>query len=395
MDEKVNFIREWESRKYDFKSLCHAYGISRPTGYRIVRRYMKEGFKSLLPGSRRPHGHPSASTEELVSKTKDWRNSKGWGAKKIQVKLIEELGLDSVPSITTIHNILVRESLVIPKKKRRKVVPSNPVFEPEGCNDIWSADYKGSFLLGNKSRCYPLTICDSYSRLILSISGKHQESSAHVQETLTRIFKAYGLPKYFHTDNGSPFASVQSPCGYGRLSYWLIDHGVHPVFSDPGCPSQNGRHERMHKDLKARCCKPAAYNLSSQNRRMQAFVNEYNEVRPHESLDMSYPARIHEYSSRVWTGKVASPEYDSDMIVKKVCKNGAIRWGSYEYVMVTSSLHGKQIGIRELGNRVWEVFYRDYSLGYFTEGEGCSRGKYYDLDSGNDLSGRRRDWRKS
>jgi transposase InsO family protein len=396
MNQKLNFIREWESKRYDFKSLCIAYGISRPTGYKIVKRYIEEGFNALTPRSRRPHSHPSSVSEELVSKIKKWRKEYDWGAKKIRVKLTEECGQGmAVPSVTTVHNILIREALVVPKKKRRRVVAANPVFEPECCNDIWSADYKGSFLLGDKQRCYPLTICDSYSRLILSISGRHRESSAHVQETLTKVFKEYGMPKYLHTDNGSPFASVQSPCGYGKLSYWLIDHGVHPVFSDPGCPSQNGRHERMHKDLKKRCCKPPAYNLSSQNRRMNGFVREYNEIRPHEHLNMSYPARVHEYSPREWTGKVSPPEYESDMIFKTVCKNGAVRWGSYEYIMVSSSLHNRKIGIKELGNRIWEVFYRDYSLGYFAEGEGDSRGKYYDLDSGNDLQGRRRDWRRN
>jgi len=276
MDQKIAFIRDWESGQYYFNSLCEAYGISRQTGYKLISRYKSEGFESIHSQSRRPRESPTRSSQLVVSKVKFWRKKTGWGAKKIRIKLIEDLGEFKVPSVTTIHNILIREGLVIAKKRRRRVKPSNPVFDPLSSNEIWSGDYKGNFLLGNKKRCYPLTICDSYSRFIFTISGQYHENTGHVKRVLTKLFREWGMPESFHTDNGSPFASIQSPCGYGHLSYWLIDHGIKPVFSDPGRPDQNGRHERMHKDLKARCCKPVSPNLQSQNRRMNAFVKEYN-----------------------------------------------------------------------------------------------------------------------
>lgn len=393
MDQKIAFIREWESGQYYFKSLCEAYGISRQTGYNLIKRYQSEGLNALISRSRRPLGHPSTSSEELVELVQAWRNRKGWGAKKIRVKMIEKLGESAVPSVTTIHNILIREGLVEAKKYRRRVGPSYPVFDPQSSNEIWSGDYKGSFLLGNKRRCYPLTICDSYSRFIFRIEGQYHERTAHVQRVLTKLFREWGIPESFHTDNGSPFASIQSPCGYGRLSYWLIDHGIKPVFSDPGRPDQNGRHERMHKDLKSRCCKPPACNLQVQNRRMNAFVREYNEERPHEGLGMATPSQVHERSRREWRDKVSPPEYDTDLLVKRVSKNGSIRWGSYESVYISSCLYNQYVGVKKLGNRVWEVYYRDFSLGYFLEGEQIEPGKYMVLNSDRDLKGRPRAWK--
>jgi len=368
MDQKISFIREWESGKYYFNSLCKAYGISRQTGYQMISRYKEGGFKSLAARSCRPHNSPSSSCGAIVESVKRWRKKKEWGAKKIRVKLLEELDSELVPSVTTIHNILIRECLVVAKKRRRKVAPSNPVFDPERSNEIWTGDYKGSFLMGNKKRCYPLTICDSYSRLIFDIQGQYRENTANVKSVLRKVFRSWGVPKYFHTDNGSPFASIQSPGGYGHLSYWLIDHGIHPVFSDPGRPDQNGRHERMHKDLKARCCKPPSFNLRSQNRRMNAFAKEYNEERPHEKLDMLVPAKVHQRSEVEWKERVKGAEYDTDMLVRKVTKNGAVRWGAYEWVCISRCLYGRYVGLRKLGNRVWEVFYRNVSLGYFLEG---------------------------
>lgn len=394
MDQKISFIREWESGQYYFNSLCEAYGISRTAGYALIERYQSEGLSCIEPRSRRPHHSPSSSEGRVIRLVKKWRNKTGWGAKKIRVKIAEELGESLVPSITTIHNILIREGLVQARKPRRRVAPSHPVFDPGSSNEIWSGDYKGNFLLGNRKRCYPLTICDSYSRMIFTIEGRYRESQAHVQQALRRIFREWGQPESFHTDNGSPFASIQSPCGYGGLSYWLIDHGIRPVFSDPGSPSQNGRHERMHRDLKARCCKPASPNLQGQNRRMNAFAKEYNEERPHESLAMATPASVHERSPREWEEKIRPAEYETDMVIKRVTKNGSIRWGSYESVYISSCLYNRYVGLRNLGNRIWEVFYRSYRLGYFMEGEQVEPGRYILLDSDRDMNGRQRAWKR-
>lgn len=393
MDQKISFIREWESGQYYFKSLCEAYGISRQTGYKLISRYQSEGLSSIVPKTSRPSQSPSMSSKPIISKVKFWRKKKGWGAKKIRVKMVDELGDSAVPSVTTIHNILIREGLVIAKKRRRRVIPSHPVFDPLSSNEIWSGDYKGSFLLGNKRRCYPLTICDSYSRFIFKIEGRYREGSSHVEGVLRQLFREWGQPGSFHTDNGSPFASIQSPCGYGHLSYWLIDHGIKPVFSDPGRPDQNGRHERMHRDLKARCCKPSSPNLQGQNRRMNGFVKEYNQERPHESLDMEVPSKVHERSVREWQEKVPPAEYDTELVVKRVSKNGSIRWGSYESVYISSCLYNRYVGLKKLGNRIWEVFYRDFSLGYFKEGEQVEPGKYMILDSDRDMRGRLRAWK--
>jgi len=390
MDQKIAFIREWESGQFYFNSLCEAYKISRPTGYKIIESYKENGLHGLHPKSRRPHNSPDSTDQNIIDEVKRWRGNKEWGAKKIRVKVIEKFDKSLVPSVTTIHNILIREGLVKPKKRRRKIEPSYPVFDPQECNEIWSADYKGSFLLGNKKRCFPLTICDSCSRFIFDIQGQYNENTKNVISVLKKVFKQYGKPKYFHTDNGSAFASIQSPGGYGFLSYWLLDHDIQPVFSDPGRPDQNGRHERMHKDLKARCCKPPAHNLRSQNRRMNDFVKEYNFERPHEKLDMKTPGKIHQLSDREWSDKIMPIEYDSDLMVKKVTVSGAIRWGAYEWVNISRCLIGKYIGIKKLGNRVYQVFYRNFSLGYFKEGEQVQKGKYHLLDSDKDMNGRRR-----
>ncbi|WP_369916980.1 integrase core domain-containing protein [Lewinella sp. 4G2] len=163
------------------------------------------------------------------------------------------------------------------------------------------------------------------------------------------------------------------------------------MFSDPGSPSQNGRHERMHRDLKAECCSPGQVDLRTQNRSMNLFVKEYNEMRPHEALDMRTPAAVHDWSSRQYKQKVRAPEYGADMSVRKVSLSGALRWKSYEYLSICNALAGKYIGVKSLPNRVYEIYYRQECLGCFQEGSEVVNGRYYLLSSDRDLPERYRD----
>jgi len=154
---------------------------------------------------------------------------------------------------------------------------------------------------------------------------------------------------------------------FTQLSYWFIELGIEPVFSDPAHPEQNGRHERMHRDLKAACAKPSAFDLKAQQRRLNHFVKQYNHIRPHEALEMKTPAQIHQFSTRPFPNRISNFDYHTNCKVLKVTQNGAIRWKSYYWVYLTAALKGKYVGIENLGNGIWKVFYRNVFLGFFNE----------------------------
>jgi hypothetical protein len=249
------------------------------------------------------------------------------------------------------------------------VKPIYPIFDPKECNEVWSADYKGKFLMGNKKYCHPLTIADSKSRFVFTAKGHYKENLISAKAEFTKVFRKFGIPRQIHTDNGSPFGSVAAIQRFTRLSYWFIELGIQPVFSDPAHPEQNGRHERMHRDLKAACAKPSAYDLRAQQRRLNQFVKEYNHVRPHEALGMETPASAHSFSARPFPEKITNFDYDSEMKVLMVTQNGSMRWGAYNWVYLTAALKGKYVGALEMGNGIWRVFYRNVFLGYFDEKE--------------------------
>ena len=156
---------------------------------------------------------------------------------------------------------------------------------------------------------------------------------------------------------------------FTRLSHWFIGLGIMQVFSDSAHPEQNGRDERMHRDLKAACALPSAYDMKSQQRKLNSFVKEYNQVRPHEALDMETPAKVHQQSKKIFPERIRNYDYPSQMKVMSVCYNGSVRWKSYYWVYLSRGLIGRYDGAEELGNGIWKVYYRKVFLGYFNEND--------------------------
>lgn len=301
----------WQSGNYTMTSLCDRFNISRTTGHKLVKRFLDEGESCLKINSTTPLTSPNKTpkkVEDAIIKLR--KKYPDWGARKLKVLLERKVFNEKIPSETTINSILKRNNLITSKRRRNpKEGKLFPKFDPSAPNEIWSADYKGKFKIGNKRYCWPLTICDSNSRIILGIDCHYRPDYKSVKQSYIRAFREYGLPEFMHTDNGTPFGSIRSPKRYSQLCYWLIDQGVIPVFSDPASPQQNGRHERMHKDLKAYCRHKIKMTLSKQQIIMNDFLTEYNTIRPHESLNMKTPSTVHIKSNRSYNEKKIPYEY--------------------------------------------------------------------------------------
>lgn len=368
MEQKIEFICEWRTNKYTVTELCQAFEISRPTAYKLIDRYEKQGIEGLKEQSKKPINHPNRTPEYVEKNILSLKEKYSkWGAKKIHRLLFNHCSPDDIPSVVTVHNILLKNGMVCPQKRLRRVKPVYPIFDPKKCNEVWSADYKGKFLMGNRKYCHPLTVADSKSRYIFTAKAHYAETFKAAKMEFIKVFNQYGLPHQIHTDNGGPFGAVSAIQRFTRLSYWFIDLGILPVFSDPAHPEQNGRHERMHRDLKAACALPSAYDLKSQQRKLNQFVKEYNHIRPHEALGMETPAKIHQFSNRSFPYRIPKYDYPTHMKVKNVLANGYIRWKSLYWVYMTRGLIGKQVAAEEQGNGIWKVYYRNVFLGYFNE----------------------------
>jgi transposase InsO family protein len=368
MEQKIEFINEWRSGRFTITELARHFDISRPTAYKWIERFEKEGLPGLDEKGRSPKTHPLKTPEEIEKRIIFYRKKyKRWGGEKIWKLLHGDFQEEQIPTISTVDRILKRNGLIIPRKVRRRIKPSFPIFNPQKCNEVWSADFKGKFKMGNKRYCHPLTIADSYSRFVFSAKGMYGEKYKPTMLEFRRVFREYGMPLQIHTDNGSPFGAAQAVQRLTRLAVWFLEHGIEPVYSDPASPQQNGRHERMHLDLKGEATRPPGFNLRTQQRKLNQFVNEYNYDRPHAALGLETPGSIHKYSPRPYKDKVEEWVYPNYCEVRRVTKNGAIRWRSTKWVMVATSLCDKHVGLEELGDGIWRIYFRQKMLGYFDE----------------------------
>jgi hypothetical protein len=227
------------------------------------------------------------------------------------------------------------------------------------------APSKGQFRLGNGHYCYPLTVQDAYSRYLLACEGLEGPLLQPTQQVFQRLFRTYGLPERIRSDNGQPFAS----CALGRLSQlsvWWLRLGIRPELIEPASPHHNGRHERMHKDLKAETTRPAAPSFVAQQRRFDGFRHTFNEVRPHEALGQRRPAALYTPSDRLYVPRLRSITYPEHFEVRRVSTNGGIRWNK-RWVDVSHILAALPVRLEPLTSGTWNVFFGPVHLGWLDE----------------------------
>ncbi len=365
MDQRMQLIADWLSGDYGKSELCQIYGISRPTADKWIGRYDEHGSEGLGDRRRAPHHHPNQTAEELrtlIVQTKLRRQK--WGPKKVLDWLRQHRPELKWPADSTGGEILKRAGLVQPRHRRRRVPPYNQPFGVcSAPNQSWSADFKGDFLLGNGRRCYPLTISDNFSRYLLLCRGLARPSQEQVQPWFEWVFRQAGLPEVIRTDNGAPFASLALG-GLSQLSKWWIKLGIKPERIQPGKPSQNGRHERMHRTLKDAVAPQS--NLHEQQRHYDPFQEEYNWERSHESLGRKTPGSAYCTSPRSYPAKLPEVQYESGVTVRKVRQNGEIKWRG-ELLYVSTVLAKEPVGLKPIAEGKSELRYSFHLLGILDE----------------------------
>ena len=365
MDERLRFVaRLLEGEK--MAPLCAEFGISRKTGYKIFERYKDCGVAAFNDRSRRPYRQANRlppQLEAVIVRLK--REYPGWGAPKIREKLRRQSTAPHLPAISTVHAVLDRHGLVQRRRRRRHTTGATVLSRPTEPNALWCADYKGEVMLGNRRYCYPLTITDFASRYLLTCEALLTTQEKFAFTVFERTFKEFGLPGVIRTDNGVPFASAQAIYGLSKLSVWWLRLGIQIERSKPGHPQDNGRHERMHLTLKKEATKPAASNVLQQQARFDVFVDRYNRDRPHQALDMKVPADFYVRSPRLYRGleDLTYPFHDRTATVThcgRICFNR-------RKINLSQVFAGQNVGVTQVGERIWLVTFMEYDLGYFDD----------------------------
>jgi len=367
LEERLQFIEECKSREWSMAEVCRRFEISRKTGYKWLSRYESGGMEALKDGSHAPLHNPRQVLEEVEDAIVEARGKHAhWGPVKLRAWLDRTRPETQWPAPSTIGEILHRHGLAVPLKKRPKAAPnSEPLKHAVGPNLVWCADFKGWFHCQDGSRCDPLTITDAYSRFLLRCQAAKHPDTWYTKPLFEATFREYGLPECIRIDNGAPFASVGIG-GLSELSVRWIKLGIRPERIEPGKPSQNGRHERMHRTLKQETIQPVRANLREQQKAFDQFRQEYNFERPHQALQGKTPAECYEDSPRPYRSRIRPVEYPAGFAVRRVGDSGQIRWNS-AYVFVGRALRGEPIGLELLDDGKWRVWFSFYELGTFDE----------------------------
>jgi putative transposase len=367
MDQRTQFIAEHLRGGRTITELCNDYGVSRKTGYKWIERYLRHGAAGLEERSRRPRRAPNQTAEEIVTAILEARHRHpSWGGKKLLALLHKRHPRWLLPGRSTACDILSRHGMVPTRRHRRRIGhPGKPTTRILAPNDVWGADYKGQFRTGDGRYCYPLTVTDGFSRYLLGCQALNSTAVAVAKPVFTRLFHEYGLPARIRTDNGVPFATT-TLARLSKLSAWWVRLGILPEFIEPGRPDQNGRHERMHRTLKAETTRPAAGSLAAQQRRFNDFREEFNQERPHEALDQQTPASCYVPSTRAMPATLPPLEYPDRFEVRYVSANGGIRWNR-RWVNVSTVCIGEYVGLEEIDDGIWNVYFGPLKLGRLLE----------------------------
>jgi putative transposase len=352
--------------------LCREFGISRKTGYKFATRFEQLGVIGLLDQRRVPERIPHRTAPEIAEMLVQLRREHPtWGPKKVRDVLSKRHPELRFPAVSTIAQHLDRAGLVMRRRRRqRDETLFSPLSHAQAPNDVWCIDYKGQFRLRNGRLCYPLTLTDAASRYILACEGFERISGDDVRRVLELVFRSQGLPTAIRYDGGPPFASTGLR-RLSKLSVWWLRLGIRLEQIEPGCPQQNGRHERMHRTLKAETTRPPAATHLQQQERFDTFVDVFNRDRPHEALDMRRPTEVHAPSPRPFPGQLPPLEYPLHDLATTVSGGGHLRIpgtgrrGARYYL--SSALDGERVGLRETDDGMWLVSFLDIDLGTLDE----------------------------
>jgi transposase InsO family protein len=361
MNQRTEFVLK-AIKTENFRELCREYEISTKTGYKWKERFLECGLSGLSELSRRPKSSPEGLEEAVVCEIIRLKQKhRHWGPRKIR-KVYERLH-EEIPSESSFKRVLERAGLVQPRRLRPRH-QSGRLFSGRKAtvpNEVWTVDFKGWWLARGK-RCEPLTVRDEFSRYVLDLRAMANARGQTVRGCFERLFEQHGMPEAIRSDNGAPFASDQGVLGLSRLSAWWVVLGIDLERGRPGCPQDNGGHERLHLDVEREL---RGADLAEQQAGFDEWRKTFNQERPHEALGMKCPVEVYSQSERKYEGTPDDLKYEA-MDSRKVAKWGSISWGS-RWVFISNALAGWSVGLEPSKGGKHNVWFGRLLLGQLEE----------------------------
>jgi len=363
MNQRTEFVLK-SLETENFRGLCQEYGISSKTGYKWRERFFRDGLGGLRDLSRRPKRSPGGLAEGVVCEMVRLKNAhRSWGPRKIRA-LYERAHGRPVPSESSFKRVLERAGMVEARRTRRRSQAGRLYSDRKATapNQVWTVDFKGWWYDRQGQRCEPLTVRDEYTRYVLELQAVADARTQTVRERFERLFIQHGLPEAIRSDNGAPFASERGVLGLSRLSAWWLVLGIDLERGRPGCPQDNGAHERLHLDIRREL---QGQDWTDRQAALDEWRHSFNHERPHEALDLRCPGELYRPSPRAYEGTPEDLTYES-LAARRVQRQGYIHWQD-QRVFVSEALRGWSVGLEPLALGKWTVWFGRLLLGELDE----------------------------
>lgn len=361
VSERLEFCRLHEGGSLSMAELCRRFGVSRKTGYKWLGRWVEGGAEALSDQSRRPHRSPRKSSdavEEEVVKLR--RQYPKWGGRKLK-EILEKRGYVKVPSPSSITRILHRHGLIDPAESMLHQ-PWNR-FHKAAPNDLWQIDFKGDFAMSRGGRCYPLTLLDDHSRYSLGVFACDNQRGVTVKNHFRTVFRRYGIPRAIYVDNGNPWGTSRDRTRHSRVSAWLMRQDIEVIHGRPYHPQGRGKIERFHRTLKLEVLQDRQLeDLQAAQSAFDPWRTCYNQVRPHEALDMAVPASVYHASVRRFQEATEPFEYSRRFQVRRTNRTGQFSFQKTTY-RIADAFTEQPIGLAPTStDGLWELYYCRFAI---------------------------------
>jgi transposase InsO family protein len=294
LEQRYHAVMEVLAGRVPVTEVAERYGVSRKSVHAWLNRYRDEGLAGLSDRSHRPGGHPlqvSAEVEARICQLR--RDHPRWGPRRI-VHELARAALEPAPSRSTVYRVLVRHGLVaaIPRKRRRADYIR---WERPAPMQLWQLDIMGSVFLLDGTELKLISGVDDHSRFCFIATVVRRATGRAVCAAFVQALAEYGVPEQVLTDNGKQFTGKY---GRPRPAEVLFDricqrNGIEHLLTKIRSPTTTGKVERWHQtiqdELLADAC-PFA-DLAAAQAAVDAWREQYNRDRPHQSLDMASPAQ--------------------------------------------------------------------------------------------------------
>jgi transposase InsO family protein len=355
MEERIRYVVRAERRDNSLNELSAEFGVHRTTGWRWRKRLEQIGrIEELGEHSRRPLRSPRQTSEELQNEILELRQKHGWGALKLQV-LLEREG--QKVAVATINRVLARHGMIRPEDSHR---PAFRRFERSTPNQLWQMDFKGikEGTAAQHGTIYPLSILDDHSRFLVGLFALRDPNGEMTLQCLRKAFEPYGLPEAMLMDHGTPWWSTSNGHGLTHLTVALMKQGIRLYFSGIRHPQTQGKVERMHRTMQ-QALERDSEGFPGWESWTEKFRDEYNQLRPHQALEMAVPAQRYQPSPRVYQDNPPAWEYESGAEVRRLNSQGCVKYRSQRY-FVCEALAGEQVAVERLQGRVLVRYRQTY-----------------------------------